>query len=104
MVTRILDFEHYLLEYVDMKHAKRVLPSKKLKHSKRVGELTKLIKDDVDVYSASVYHDFLERGGETTDMQKILSPYAFQLVQILTNDTNEDTLYKLKSMLSGKPK
>ncbi len=99
----VLNFDNYLLEYVDMKHAKRVLPNKKLKHSKRVGELTKLIKDDVDIYSAAVYHDFLERGGEFTDMEEILSPYALELVQILTNDTDEDTLHKLKFALSGKP-
>lgn len=103
MSNWILDFENYLLEYVDMKHAKRVLPNKKLKHSKRVGEMTKLIKDDVDVYSAAVYHDFLERGGEFKDMEEILTPYALELVKILTNDTDEDTLNKLKFALAGKP-
>jgi hypothetical protein len=100
----ILNFNEYLLEYVDMKHAQRVLPNKKLKHSKRVAELTKLLKDDTDIYSAAVYHDFLERGGEVIDMKEILTPYALELVYLLTNQDEEDTLYKLKSVLSGKSK
>ncbi len=98
----ILNFDNYLLEYVDMKFVQKVLPTKKLEHSKRVADLTKLIKDNDDIYAAAIYHDFLERGGKEQDMREILSPYALQLVHILTNDTDEDTLYKLKSVLSGK--
>lgn len=102
-MNKILNFENYLLEYVNMKHVKKVLSEKKLKHSKRVGELTKHIKNDADIYSAAVYHDFLERGGNIEDLEKILTPHALELVQILTNDTNDDTLYKLKTSLLGKP-
>ena len=95
----ILKFEDFLLEYldVDMKKIKKVLPTKKLKHSKRVADLTRLLNDNPDIYSAAVYHDFLERGGEKSDMKKILSPYSIQLVKVLSNETDEDTLTKLKS-------
>ncbi len=102
-MKEILNFKNYLLEYVDMKHVKKILSGNKLKHSKRVGELTKLIKDDKDVYSAAVYHDFLERGGEMKDMSNILTPYALDLVKLLTNEDNDDTLIKLKNSLSNKP-
>lgn len=104
MSNWILDFSTFLVEYVDLKHVKNVLPSKKYKHSKRVAELTKQIKnaDSDDIYASAVYHDFLERGGDIKEMEMILTPYALELVKILTNETDEDTLIKLKSLLSGK--
>jgi hypothetical protein len=37
-------------------------------------------------------------------MKEILTPYALELVYLLTNQDEEDTLYKLKSVLSGKSK
>lgn len=87
-----------LTKNIDTKSVKKVMPIKKFKHSKRVAELTKLLKNNVDVYSAAVYHDFLERGGSKKDMKKILSPYAFELVKVLTNENKEDTLNKFKKM------
>jgi hypothetical protein len=98
----ILNYKNFLVEYIDLQHIKKVLPSKKFKHSKRVAELTKLIKDNKDIYSAAVYHDYLERGGAEGEMEHILSPYALELVYILTNDTDDDALLKLQIRLSGK--
>ncbi len=98
----ILNYSNFLVEYIDLQQIKKVLPSKKFKHSKRVAELTKQIKDDKDIYSAAVYHDYLERGGAEGDMEHILSKYALELVNILTNDTDDDALLKLQIRLSGK--
>lgn len=103
-MKNILNYNNFLFEYLskdELKYAKEVLPKQKLKHSKRVAEYTKEIKDDKDVYNASVYHDFIERGGNYEDCGKILSPYALKLVKCLTNNDDTDTLLKLKMVLSG---
>lgn len=98
----LLSYQEFLLEFVDYKQVKSVMPSKKFKHSKRVGELTKLIKDDETVYSAAIYHDFLERGGDIEDMTLILEPHALELVKSLTNYDNEEPIKKLKEGIIGK--
>jgi len=103
-MARILTFENFLLEYIDLNHIKSSLSSNKFKHSKRVGGLTKQIKDDKDIYSAAVYHDFLERGGVETEILPILSTYALELVKALSSETNDDVLINLKNVLSGKSK
>jgi len=99
---KLLSLEEFLLEYVDYKPVKDVMPAKKFKHSKRVGELTKLIKDDEDVYSAAIYHDFLERGDDLEDMGLILKPHALELVEALTNYDNEEPIKKLREGIIGR--
>jgi hypothetical protein len=103
-MKNILNYENFLYEYVNMEFVSKILSNKKLKHSKRVAELTKLIKDDEDIYAASVYHDFLERGGDVKDMEQTLSKHALELAHLLTNDEDEDTLLKLQKSLYNKPK
>jgi len=99
----IIKLEEYIKEYVDMNIAKKVLPKMKFKHSKRIAELSKLIKDDENIYSASLYHDFIERGGNIDDLKKILNSYSIELVKCLTNEDDSDTLEKLKKFLKNKP-
>ncbi len=103
-MKNILNYEKFLYEYVNMEFATKILSNKKLNHSKRVADLTKLIKDDEDIYAAAVYHDFLERGGDVKDMEQTLTKHALELAHLLTNDEEEDTLLKLQKALYNKPK
>lgn len=100
----ILNFLNFLYEYgnVNIKPAKKVLSDKKFKHSKRVAELTKILKDENYIYSAAIYHDFLERGGTLEELKNLVPKESIEIIEILTNDTDESTILKLKSKLEGK--
>ena len=75
----------------------------KYKHSKRVASLVKELSDSNDIYYSALYHDFLENGGDEKKSKKILSYYAYQLVDCLSHDDKEDTQTALMNCLEGKP-
>jgi (p)ppGpp synthase/HD superfamily hydrolase len=105
-MTYVLKFNEFLLEYldVDVEKVKQKLSKEKFKHSKRVGELVKLIDPDKDLYTAAVYHDFLERGGSVIDLQKLFGNRIIELVMCLTDNKTmtDDTLTNIKQKLSNK--
>lgn len=93
-------FEEYNL---NIRPAKKVLNSKKLSHSQRVAEMVVKLENREDLYQASFYHDFLERGGSLNKLFNLISPYSIELVQALSKDEGvNDTLEALKNTIINK--
>jgi len=69
------------------------MPHRKIMHSKRVALLTKKLSNNIDIYNAALYHDFLERGGKENKMRNIISFYSYRLVKALTKDSYNKNLY-----------
>ena len=88
--------------YVTTKPIKKVMSKSKLKHSKRVANNTKYMIYSEDVYNSALYHDFIEKGGDTNILKSIVSEYSFQLIDTLTHNIDDDVLSILKTKLIGK--
>ena len=86
----------------DIKTLKKNMPIDKVKHSKRVSNLVKILTKSDDVVNAALYHDFLERGGTIDKLKTIISSYSVKLVEFLTNYDNDAKLSKNKSLDSLK--
>lgn len=88
-------------EFYNIDH-RDVFNNKKIKHSLSVAELVIRYKKDQDVYDAALYHDYLESGGDISDISG-LSDYSKSLIIALTDfKENKDPLNKLKSSVKGK--
>lgn len=93
-------FKEFLFEVTktDIKTLKKSMPLQKVKHSKRVANLIKLLTTSQDVHNAALYHDFLERGGNIDVLKNKISLYSIKLVEFLTYYDNDIKLSKNKSL------
>lgn len=93
-------FKEFIFEVTktDIKTLKKNMPVQKVKHSKRVANLVKLLTKSQDVYNAALYHDFLERGGSNEKLKNMVSSYSIKLVEFLTYYDNDVKLSKNKSL------
>lgn len=101
---KLRKYKQFLEEYnLDIKPAKKVLNNKKLSHSQRVADQVIKLDNREDLYQASFYHDFLERGGDVNNINNLLTPYSIQLIQALSKDEGEnDTLEALQNSVKNK--
>lgn len=101
---RLNKYNQFLEEYnLNIKPARKVLNDKKLSHSQRVAEMVIKLEDREDLYQASFYHDFLERGGGLNKLNNLMSPYSVELIQALSKDEGiNDTLESLRSSIEGR--
>lgn len=85
-----------------------VMPKSKQKHSVRVTRQVHdlfggnpLDPDQWTAVNAAIFHDFLERGGDHSVLQKLgLQPQTIQAIEALTSDKNDsDPLEHLQSIL-----
>ena len=93
-------FKEFIFEVTktDIKILKKSMPVEKVKHSKRVANLVKLLSTSPDVYNAALYHDFLERGGSIERLRNKISVYSLKLVEFLTYYDNDIKISKNKSL------
>ena len=89
-------FKEFLFEVTktDIKTLKKSMPLQKVKHSKRVANLIKVLTTSQDVHNAALYHDFLERGGNIDVLKNKISLYSIKLVEFLTYYDNDIKLSK----------
>lgn len=80
-------YEYHTYQIKDLK----VMPNRKINHSKNVAKLVKTLTNSIDVYDAALYHDYLERGGKEKKAKKVLSYYAHKLVLALTKQKFKNT-------------
>lgn len=78
-IKKFFEFYDYQIN-----HLKKEMPGKKVKHSKRVAKLTKYFTESEDIYNAALYHDYIERGGDLTQLKSVLSFHSYNLVIALT--------------------
>jgi len=95
-----MKFKEFIFEAskTDIKTLKKNMPVEKVKHSKRVANLVRLISKSQDVYNAALYHDFLERGGNIYKLKNIITPYSIQLVEFLSYNDNDNKISKNKTL------
>jgi hypothetical protein len=95
-----MKFKEFIFEATktDIKTLKKSMPLQKVKHSKRVANLIKLLTVSQDVHNAALYHDFLERGGSIDVLKNMVSSYSIKLVEFLTYYDNDVKLSKNKSL------
>jgi hypothetical protein len=93
-------FKEFVFEVTktDIKTLKKSMPLQKVKHSKRVANLVKLLSTSKDVYNAALYHDYLERGGDIKVLKNIINSYSIKLVEFLTYYDNDIKISKNKSL------
>lgn len=93
-------FKEFIFEAskTDIKTLKKSMPVQKVKHSKRVANLVKMLSKSQDVYNAALYHDFLERGGSIDKLKTIITSYSLKLVEFLTYYDNDVKISKNKSL------